>query len=78
MKNSDFYKYVNNISILVITTSGTLKRIYCPFNVYQKNAESEGCILSVEKIAILNNQICYIIDNQCQLYMNYIIIDDIL
>ena len=36
MDNFNFYKYVNEKSILVINQHGKIKRLYCPFPVINK------------------------------------------
>ena len=36
MDNFNFYKYLNEKSILVINQQGKIKRLYCPFPVVDK------------------------------------------
>lgn len=77
MENLNFYKYVNDISILVITKKGKLNRLYCPFAVYDKYEYVKNTtkkLLIVDKIyADENNNIYYIIENEKYVYSKFII-----
>ena len=53
--NKNFYKYINEKSILVINIKGELKRIYCPFAV----TDSGRKLLTVTAIASDNNEKIY-------------------
>jgi hypothetical protein len=48
MDELNFYKYINEQSILVITKEGEIKRLYCPFSAINKD---DRMIVQVEGIA---------------------------
>jgi hypothetical protein len=69
MQELEFYKYVNDVSLLVISPNGKLNRLYCPFVVKYKGADLIGTIpqklYSVEKIDLhCENKIYYYINGQ--------------
>ena len=73
----NFYQYVNDKSILVITTTGTLKRLYCPFPVYYKNTNQNNIvrkIILVDRIELDDgNKIRYVVGNTSELYSVFVI-----
>ena len=77
-EDTNFYKYVNDKSILVITTNGKLKRLYCPFPVYYKTPKQNNIIrkiLIVDRIELNeDNKICYVIANSPLLYSDFLIV----
>ena len=74
----NFYQYVNDKSILVITPNGKLKRLYCPFPVYYKSPKQDNDIrkiLIVDRIELNeDNKICYVIGNLSLVYSDFLII----
>lgn len=68
MNDFEFFKYINESSILVITKKKELKRLYCPFAVI----DSKNNISNVVAVASTNkNEIRYLINGKYQSYSNY-------
>ena len=68
MDNFNFYKYVNEKSILVIDRNGKIKRLYCPFPV----VDSMRKISTVNAIASANdNKTFYSINGTYVLYSSF-------
>ena len=59
MNNYQFYKYINEKSMLVITPQNELKRIYCPFPV----VDTKNKLLNVSAIACSNDFKTYYLIN---------------
>jgi hypothetical protein len=75
MDNLNFYQFVNDISILVITVKGTLKRLYCPFPVKAFSDLDKNQIQIVEKVILCEDKkICYVINGVPVPYNNYLIL----
>lgn len=76
---NEFYKHISTDSILVVTKSGELIRLYCPFEVAAKvNFEeiAAGEIVWVEKVQItLENKDVFIIESRAYLAIHFQIID---
>ncbi len=75
MTNLNFYKYIDEKSILVITPSGILKRLYCPFSVTYNTSKSNlhsQKLFVVDKIAMgIDNKIYYYINDCYRSHSNY-------
>lgn len=68
MDNFNFYKYVNEKSILVVNEKGEIKRLYCPFPVL----DSVHKISTVNAIASdNNNKTYYYINGTYVLYSSF-------
>ena len=77
MNKINFYNYLDEKSVLVITPIGSLKRLYCPFNVvYFKSKDNFSQeLLVVEGIAKgTNSKIYYRINNRYYSHSNYMIV----
>lgn len=71
MDNFNFYKYINEKSILVINEKGEIKRLYCPFPV----VDSMRKISTVNAIASDNdNKTYYNINGAYILYSSFAIL----
>jgi hypothetical protein len=55
MDEYNFYKYIDNKSILVITSKNKLIRIRCPFAVMN----SENKVLQVDAVTTISNSIYF-------------------
>ncbi len=68
MSNLKFYKYINERSMLVITPTNELKRLYCPFPVKEKN----NGLFNVTSIASGNDfKTYYMINGKHYIYSDY-------
>ena len=68
MSNFQFYKYINEKSMLVITPKKELRRIYCPFPVKDSNNK----LLTVAAIACGNDfKTYYLINGKYCIYSDY-------
>lgn len=68
MDNYKFHKYINEKSILVITTKNELKRLYCPFPVRDKNNK----VHNVTAVASGNDfKMYYMIDAKYYIYKDF-------
>jgi len=73
MDNLNFYKYVNEKSILVINKQGLIKRLYCPFPV----VDNTRIILTVTAIATgSDDKIYYKISGHYNEYSSFVILGD--
>jgi hypothetical protein len=77
---NEFYKFVSTDSILVVTKTGELIRLYCPFEVTAKvNFEeiAAGEIVRVEKVQVTpENRDIFIIKSKAYFVNNFKIIPD--
>ncbi|SDN13300.1 hypothetical protein SAMN05421813_1468 [Daejeonella rubra] len=70
MDEYNFYRYIDDKSILVITPKNKLIRIRCPFAVIN----TENKILQVDAVSEKNNLIYYKIKGSHQIYNEFTII----
>lgn len=67
MDNFNFYKYVSEKSILVISQKGRIKRLYCPFPVVDKMRK----ISTVSAVASDNDDKTYYCINGTYILYSY-------
>lgn len=71
MDEFNFYKYVDEKSILIITPKNKLIRVKCPFAITNKF----GQVLQVDLVKEINNVSFYKINGKFYSYTGYIIIN---
>lgn len=74
MEQFDFYGYINDVSILVITPQGILQRLYCPFRLYKKGENDKVDYWVKKVVRQADNSILFEINGMLKSHHSYIII----